>query len=136
MIHRDAKMFVLRSVIAIAAVIFVFVSAAGEFRRFAVTAPDLAHTALSSPPNIASATNGDPEHLHWSFSPLHHENSALAMLSLRAPTVAGAAVMAAHETLQVSTPRVHLEFGRGPPSASASVLAGRQLLTRLCLARR
>lgn len=126
----------LRSAIAIAATVWLLIAGtSGDVDRSAHAAPDPAHTVLTSLSG-ESAVNADCAHVDHSSSLTCLELLASAVLPPLASTLVALGLLAAVATVAGLFAERALQPGRSPPRALAAVIAGRDLLTRLCVARR
>lgn len=125
----------LRSAIAIAATVWLLIAGiSGDIDRSAHSAPDLAHTALTSPGG-GSAVNADHTHVEHGSSLTCLELLASAVLPALASMLVALGLLAAVATVAGLFADHVLQPGRSPPRALAAVITGRDLLTRYCVAR-
>ena len=126
----------LRLAIAIAATVWLLIAGtSGDIDRFAHSAPDLAHTALTSLTG-GSAVNADHTHVEHGSSLTCLELLASAVLPPLASTLVALGLLAAVATLAGLLVDRVVRSGRSPPRAVAAVITGRDVLTRFCVARR
>jgi lipoprotein LpqS len=124
----------LRSVIAIAAAVWLLVAGCGGALEWSVrSAPDGAHTVLTSPGG-AFAVNADHAHSAQGSPLACQELFATAVLPGWAPPLPtlGLGAGAGASSFADLMPKA----GRGPRGEPAAVLTGQELLTRFCVARR
>ncbi|WP_459561278.1 putative copper homeostasis (lipo)protein LpqS [Mycobacterium kiyosense] len=124
-----------RSVIAIAALLWLLSGSLGELQRSVTAAPDTAHTAASSL-GQAVAVNADHTHADHGSSTAWPELFATSLdprwvtTLVALGTLALVAIVAALFADRVLAP------GRGPPCGITTARSGQDLLTRFCLSRR
>lgn len=125
----------LRWVLALAATAWLLSGVASDVHRLSLPAPDTAHSVNSSMAAGASAVNGDPAHLGGRVSLACPKLCATAVLSHWAPAWVELGLLAALGVVAGLRAEDEPQAGRSPPRGPLAALTGRDVLTRLCLAR-
>lgn len=136
MLSDAPRQRLLRSAVAIAATVWLLIAGtSGDVDRLAQSAPDPAHTALTSL-GSSSAANADCPHADHGSSLTCLELLASAVLPALASTLVALGLLGAVAAVAgLFVDRV-VQPGRSPPRGLATVITGQDLLTWLCVARR
>lgn len=136
MLSDAPRQRLLRAVIAIAATVWLLIAGtSGDVDRSAHSAPSTAHTVLTSL-HGEFAVNSGHAHVDHGSSLTCLELLANAVLPALASTLVALGLLVAMATVAGLFADRVLQPGRSPPRALATVITGRDLLTRLCVARR
>ncbi|MDP7739320.1 hypothetical protein [Mycobacterium paragordonae] len=125
----------LRSVVAIAAILWLLIGGTAQFEHTAPATPDTAHAVLTSFTG-AAVVNGDPMHLKQFPLPQCPKAFAAGILPPLAPALIALGMLAALIAVASRSGEHTPASGRSPPRRHIPAHHGRALLTSLCVARR
>ncbi|WP_455637421.1 putative copper homeostasis (lipo)protein LpqS [Mycobacterium kubicae] len=114
---------------------WLLVGGVGELERLALPAPEAAHTVLTSSSG-EFAVNGDCAHVGGGSLSACSKVLATAVLPRLVPVLFSCGLLGALAGLAGFLAERRQWYVRGPPRALACVIAGQDLLTRMCIARR
>ncbi|KQH75123.1 hypothetical protein AO501_07455 [Mycobacterium gordonae] len=124
-----------RSVIAIAAVLWLLVGGVGELQRSVTAATDTAHTAAASL-GKAVAVNADHTRVDRGSSSEWPKVFATAVDPRWTTTLVALGMLALVGTVAALFADRVVPAGRGPPCGFTTARTGQDVLTRFCLSRR